>query len=147
MNRWHWTDLLLTLILALVFGVLYWAWGFVWDAMAFSNTLAPGLRDLFYGFWLSAAIVAAAILRRPGAATVTQTLAAVVEMALNSQWSAYLLVAALAQGGLIELLFAFTRYKRGRSLLVFTAQGELVVGARHTGGEATMLDHAQPSAV
>jgi energy-coupling factor transport system substrate-specific component len=95
--------------------------------MAFSNTLVPGLRDLFYGFWLSAGIVAATLLRRPGAAIITQMLAVAVEMALNSQWSAYLLVAALAQGGLVELTFALTRYKRYdvRALMVAGAAAGL----------------------
>lgn len=129
MNRWRRSNLLLTLLLGLAFGVLYLAWSVVWDAFAFANTLMPGLRDLFYGFWLSAAIVGATVTRRPGAAIAIQTLAALIEMALGGQWSPLLLVAALVQGGLAELVFALARYKRYDLRALMAAGAAAAVGS------------------
>jgi len=40
-----------------------------------ANVILPGLRDLVYGFWFLAAVVAAYIVRKPGAALAAETLA------------------------------------------------------------------------
>ena len=112
LSRWKTVDVILTANLAVVFGLLFLGWTFVWGAAAFFNTLLPGLRDLSYGFWFIAAIVGPYIIRRPGAAIAAETLAALAELLAGGEWGLTLLISGLVQGGMAEVVFALTGYKR-----------------------------------
>lgn len=112
MSRWRAADLALTLVTGVIFGLLYLAWGVVWNAFAFANTIAPGLQNLFYGFWLIAAIFAPATIRRPAAALIAHPLAVLVEMLVGGDLSSVLLLGGLAQALAAELTFALAGDKR-----------------------------------
>jgi len=72
----------------------------------------PGLRDLFYGFWFIASIVAAYIIRKPGAALAAETLAALAEFLAGGEWGLTILISGLVQGAMAELVFAAVRHER-----------------------------------
>jgi len=129
LSDWKTVDVILTANLAVVFGLLFLGWAFVWDAVAFLNTLLPGLRDLFYGFWFIAAIVAPYIVRRPGAALAAETLAALAELLAGGEWGLTLLISGLVQGGLAEVVFAGTGYKRYDLLTLMIAGAAAGVGS------------------
>jgi energy-coupling factor transport system permease protein len=113
----HWTtwDSILAAVIAGVAGVLFWAWGLGWELLDFIKTAIPGygyaLRDLFYGFWFLAAVLVPYILRRPGAATAAEVVAAIISALLGSQWGLTVLLSGLVQGGLAEVIFASRGYR------------------------------------
>jgi energy-coupling factor transport system substrate-specific component len=111
-ERWRTLDVILTANLALVFGLLFLGWGLVWEAARPLEALLPGLRDIAYGFWFLAAIVVPYIVRKPGAALAAESLAALAEFLAGGEWGLTLLISGLVQGGLAEIVFAATGYKR-----------------------------------
>jgi len=111
-ERWRTLDVILTANLALVFGLLFLGWGLVWEAARPLEALLPGLRDIAYGFWFLAAIVVPYIVRKPGAALAAESLAALAEFLAGGEWGLTLLISGLVQGGMAELVFAATGYRR-----------------------------------
>ncbi|GAB2607042.1 ECF transporter S component [Pseudactinotalea suaedae] len=105
---------MLTVVLGVTFGFLYWALVQAWTAL---SVLAGPFGDLtqhvLLGGWLLVAPVAVAITRRPGSGVVAEVMASIVEVVfLGSPVGPMLLIAALLQGVGSELPFALTRYRR-----------------------------------
>src|SRR5690349_21635798 len=73
-KRWRTVDVVIASVLAVAFGVVFWAWGLLYEGPANAIPL-PG-RALLYGVWLVPAVLAGLIIRKPGAAAYTETLAA-----------------------------------------------------------------------
>ncbi|WP_156225361.1 ECF transporter S component [Pseudactinotalea suaedae] len=112
--RWKTRDVMLTVVLGVTFGFLYWALVQAWTAL---SVLAGPFGDLtqhvLLGGWLLVAPVAVAITRRPGSGVVAEVMASIVEVVfLGSPVGPMLLIAALLQGVGSELPFALTRYRR-----------------------------------
>jgi energy-coupling factor transport system substrate-specific component len=107
-TRWRTRDILVVAVIAVAFGVFFWAFGFVWTALGF---LGPA-QNVLYGFWLLPALVAPLIVRKPGAALFAELVAASLSAFLGSQWAVDTLVSGLVQGLAAELVFAALRYRR-----------------------------------
>jgi energy-coupling factor transport system substrate-specific component len=107
-GRWRTRDILVVAVIAVAFGVFFWAFGFAWSALGF---LGPAV-NLLYGLWLLPALVAPLIVRRPGAALFAELVAASLSAFLGSQWAVDTLVSGLVQGAAAELVFAALRYRR-----------------------------------
>ncbi|MDQ7247112.1 ECF transporter S component [Dongia sedimenti] len=119
-HAWTLREILIAAVLGAVFAVLYLGWVQVWlVAQAAFGTVT---MDVVMGFWFIASIVAAAIIRKPGAAIVTEVLAAAIEILLGSPAGIMLLVAAAIQGAGAEAVFAATRW-RNYSLPVLMLAG------------------------
>ncbi len=112
LEGWKTLDVILTANLALVFGLLFLGWGFVWKFAKPLNTVLPGTRDLVYGFWFIAGVLAPYIVRKPGAAIAAETLAALAEFLAGGEWGLTLLISGLVQGGMAEIVFAATGYRK-----------------------------------
>ncbi len=126
LRRWKTRDAILAANLALVFGLLFLGWTMIWDLAKPLNALIPGVRDSVYGFWFLAGLVAPYIIRKPGAAVVAETLAALAEWLAGSQWGFTLLISGLIQGGMAEIIFAaygYRRYKLDTLMLAGAAAG------------------------
>ncbi|HEY8199082.1 MAG TPA: ECF transporter S component [Candidatus Limnocylindrales bacterium] len=106
--RWQTRDILVVAVIAVAFGVFFWAFGLVWAGLA---VLGPA-QSVLYAGWLLPAIVAPLLVRKPGAAVFAELVAAFVSMFLGSQWAVDTLVSGLLQGAAAELVFAATRYRR-----------------------------------
>ena len=106
--RWQTRDILVVAVVAVAFGVFFWAFGLVWSGLA---VLGPA-QSVLYAGWLLPAIVAPLLVRKPGAAVFAELVAAFVSMFLGSQWAVDTLLSGLLQGGAAELVFAATRYRR-----------------------------------
>jgi energy-coupling factor transport system permease protein len=105
---WRTREVVVTAVLGVAFGVVFWAWGnVVWPALAF---LGP-FQNLLYGPWLVPAVLAPLIIRRPGSGVFAEVVAASVSAVLGSQWGVIVLVYGLAQGLAGELPFLATRYR------------------------------------
>lgn len=118
--RWTLREILILAVLGAVFGVLYLGWVQIWlIAQAIFGAVT---MDVVMGFWFIVSIIAAAIIRKPGAALASEMLAAVTEILLGSPAGLLLLLAAFVQGAGAEAVFAATRW-RNYSLPVLMAAG------------------------
>jgi len=112
LEGWRTLEVIVVANLALVFGLLFLGWAMLWHVAKPLESILPGLRDILYGFWFIAGVLGAYIIRKPGAALAAETLAAAAEFLAGSEWGLTVLISGLIQGGMSELVFAATGYKR-----------------------------------
>lgn len=112
-NRWRVVNIVTAAVLGAVMGVIFLLWNQVgYAGFTALDALTPGVGGIVSGVWLMGGPLGALVIRKPGAAIFVETLAAVVSMALGSQWGAEALIAGLIQGAGAELAFALFRYRR-----------------------------------
>ena len=102
-------------ILGVLFAVVYMA--VFYGGTAISVALTPlGLSafgfELIYGVWFMAATIAAYIIRKPGAALITEVLASAIELLMGNSGGATVVLTGLIQGVGCELGFAVFRYRK-----------------------------------
>jgi energy-coupling factor transport system permease protein len=109
--RWRTIDIVIASIIAVAFGVIFWAWNLLWGATQGAFTFFPPAQTLLYGVWLMPAVLSGLIIRKPGASLYTETLAALISALLGDQWGATVIPQGLVQGLGAELAFAALRYR------------------------------------
>src|SRR5688572_24325058 len=97
-TRWRTVDIVITAVLGVAFGVVFWAWGLIWNATGAAFAAFPPAQAVMYGVWLLPAVVAPLIVRKAGAGLFAEFLAAVVSALLGSAWGAQVPVYGLLQG-------------------------------------------------
>jgi energy-coupling factor transport system permease protein len=112
------TDILVTIIIALIFGLVYKLWGPLYGVV---STFGLHLEQLIYGMWFIAATVAFLIIRKPGVALLAEVAAAHGEFIFGGEWGVATLIFGLAQGLAAELVFAAFGYKRYNVFVVSLA--------------------------
>jgi len=118
-RAWTLREILIVAVLGAVFGVLYLAWVQVWlIAQAIFGAVT---MDVVMGFWFIVSIIAAAIIRKPGAALLSEFLAALIQVLLGSPAGLMLLVSGLVQGAGAEAVFAATRWRNYRLPVLMAA--------------------------
>ena len=122
-------EIVLIVVLAVVFGFLYWVFVQAWNGLAIAMGPAGDLaQHLVFGSWLLVAPIALAILRRPGVGILAEMLAGIIEVVfLGNPVGPLLVLSAALQGIGSELPFALTRYRR-YGWGVFAASGALGAG-------------------
>lgn len=118
-DSWTLREILVVAALGAVFGILYLAWVQVW--LIGQAILGPITMDVMMGFWFIVSIIAAAIIRKPGAALLSEVLAAMVEVMLGSPAGLLLIVAGIVQGAGAEAVFAATRWRDYRLPVLMAA--------------------------
>ena len=108
-NRWRTIDIVIASIVAVAFGVIFWAWNLLWNGPADAIPL-PG-RAVLYGMWLVPAVLGALIVRKPGAAFYTLTIASLVSVAIGTSWGWTLVVQGPLEALGAELIFAAFAYR------------------------------------
>jgi energy-coupling factor transport system substrate-specific component len=103
--RWRTVDIVVTAVLGVAFGVVFWAWNLL-AALA-----VPPVSGLLNGVYLMPGVVAGLLVRRPGAAVFASTLAAAVSILLGSPYGGIIVIYGLVQGIGGELGFLLTRYR------------------------------------
>ncbi|WP_419151671.1 ECF transporter S component [Aeribacillus alveayuensis] len=103
------TDILVTIVISIVFGIVYKLWGPLYYAV---KPLGLHIDQLIYGMWFIAATVAFLIIRKPGIALLAETAAASAEFITGSEWGLEVLLYGLIQGLFAEMVFAIFRYKK-----------------------------------
>ena len=109
--RWRTIDIVIASVIAVAFGVIFWAWNIVWGATEGAFAFFPPAQTLLYGVWLIPAVLAGLIIRKPGAALFTETVAAVISALLGAKWGATVIPQGLVQGLGAELAFAALFYR------------------------------------
>lgn len=117
---WTLRETLIVAVLGAAFGVLYLGWVQVW--LVLQAVFGAVTMDVVMGFWFIVSIIAAAIIRKPGVALVSEVMAAAVQVLLGSPAGLLLLLTGLVQGAGAEAVFAATRWRR-YSLGVLMAAG------------------------
>lgn len=110
MNSWKLKEIVVMSVLSVVFAIVYLA--FLPVGKILVGFFGPIGYDLIFGIWFIVSIIAAYIIRKPGAAFLSETIAAAVEVLLGNAVGPMLLVSGMIQGLGAESAFAMTRYKR-----------------------------------
>ncbi|QDY10110.1 hypothetical protein FJK98_25580 [Micromonospora sp. HM134] len=113
-NRWRTIDIVVAAVIAVAFGVIFWAWGLVWKAADPAFAAAPASQAVMYGVWLVPAVLGGLVIRKPGAALFCEAVAATVSALLGAEWGGVTIVQGLIQGLGAELAFAAFRYRAYR---------------------------------
>ncbi|GFZ81340.1 ABC transporter permease [Paenibacillus marchantiophytorum] len=103
------TDILITIVIAAVFGVIYRIWGPVYDML---KPIGLHADQLGYGMWFMAATFAFLVIRKPGVALLAELAAATIEALFGGSWGPATLVYGILQGLGAELIFALFLYRR-----------------------------------
>ena len=111
-SRWRTVDIVVTAVLGVAFGVVFWAWNLLWAAVGTAFTAFPPGQAFMYGVWLIPAVLAPLIIRKPGAGLFAELIAATVSALLGSAWGASTIVYGLLQGLAGEAGYAAFRYRR-----------------------------------
>ena len=109
-TRWRTVDIVVAAVLGVAFGVVFWAWNLLGAILV--PGLFPPLAAILNGVFLMPGVVAALMIRKPGAAVFASTLAAAVSLLLGSPFGGIILIYGFVQGLGAELGFALTRYRR-----------------------------------
>ncbi|MED4903005.1 ECF transporter S component [Parageobacillus thermoglucosidasius] len=108
-------DILTTIVISVVFGIIYKIWGPLYYAV---KPFGFHLDQLIYGMWFIAASVAYLLIRKPGVALLAEIAASSGEFIMGSEWGLEVLLYGVVQGLLAEAVFAAFRYKRFDAFVV-----------------------------
>lgn len=126
---WRTVDIVVAAVIAVAFGVIFWAWGaFVWTATDPIFLAVPPAQYILSGVWLMPAVLGGLVIRKPGAALFVELVAAAVSAYLGSQWGLDTLVSGALQGAGAELIFAFTLYRNWSLPIAMLAGAAAAVG-------------------
>lgn len=112
-TAWRGVDLITAAMLAVAFGVVFWAFDtFIYPGVSAVTTGFPPAGELALGVWLIPAVVGGLIVRRPGAALFTELIAANIELFLGNQWGVAVLLSGALQGLGVEIVLAVLLWRR-----------------------------------
>ncbi|WP_175989397.1 ECF transporter S component [Bacillus sp. Marseille-Q1617] len=126
MTKLRLTDILVTVVISIGFGVIYKIWGPLY------NMIKPfGLHadQLIYGMWFMAATVAFLIIRKPGVALLAEIAASSGEFLMGSEWGLEVLLFGIIQGLFAEAVFFVTGYKRNSLMIISLAAVMSAIGS------------------
>lgn len=112
--RWRTVDVVVASAIAVAFGVVFWAWGNLWNTTSAAFTAFPPAQGLMYGVWLMPAVLGALVIRKRGAAIYTELVAAIVSALLGTSWGLSVVAYGLVEGAAAEIVFAFALYRSWR---------------------------------
>jgi energy-coupling factor transport system substrate-specific component len=112
--RWRVVDIVTASVLGVALGLVFILWNTAGSPIRdLVGAVVPGLSALLAGVWLIPAVLGALIIRKPGAALYTETLAATVSVLIvPNEWGWWTIEAGLVQGLGAEIVFALFLYKR-----------------------------------
>ncbi|WP_284140815.1 MULTISPECIES: ECF transporter S component [unclassified Virgibacillus] len=109
MRNWRFKEVVVMAALSVVFAVIYLAFFPLGKLLV--GLFGPIGYDLIFGIWFIVSIIAAYIIRKPGAAFLSETIAAMVEVLIGNATGPMLIIAGMVQGIGAEAVFAATRWK------------------------------------
>lgn len=120
MFKWNLREIVVMSALAVVFAIVYLL--FLQIGNVFVGLIGPIGYEPIFGIWFIVSIIAAYIIRKPGAAFLAETIAAFIEVLIGNVNGPRVILAGMIQGLGAELVFAATGWKR-YSLWVLMAAG------------------------
>ena len=113
-TSWRTVDIVVASSIAAAFGVIFWAWGQLWNTAQPAFTGFPPAQGFMYGVWLLPGVLGALIIRKPGAAIYTELVASIISAFLGTAWGLQVVLYGLVEGAAPELVFAFLLYRSWR---------------------------------
>lgn len=108
-GTWRVVDIVVASVLGVAGGLLFAVWDLGWHAI--SRALPPPASAILVGVWLLPGVLGGLILRRPGAATYTELVAATVEALAGNQWGFSSVWYGLVEGLGAEAVLALLLYR------------------------------------
>lgn len=108
-RTWRTLDIVVVAVIAAAFGVFMAGFNVVYQA---AGGAAGSPLNVLYGIWLLPAVIAPAIVRKPGAALFAELVAASLSVLVVNQWGPDAILSGFLQGLGAELAFALFRYRR-----------------------------------
>ncbi|SDB84492.1 energy-coupling factor transport system substrate-specific component [Pelagirhabdus alkalitolerans] len=109
MSKWTLKEVIVMAALSVVFGVIYLA--FIPIGGILVGFMGPIGYEPIFGIWFIVSIIAAYIFQKPGAAFISETIAATIEVMLGNALGPLIIVVGIIQGIGAEAVFAATRWK------------------------------------
>lgn len=110
LKSWKLKEVVLLSVFAVVFAVVYLL--FVHVGNIWSGIIGPIAYEWIFGIWFIVSIICAYIIRKPGAAFFSETMAATIEVMIGNAVGPRLILSGIVQGLGAEAAFAATGYKR-----------------------------------
>jgi energy-coupling factor transport system substrate-specific component len=110
MNNWRLKEVIVMAALSVVFGVVYLAFLPVGGVLV--GFMGPIGYEPIFGIWFIVSIITAYIIRKPGAAFVSETIAATIEVMLGNGLGPIIILVGMIQGIGAEAVFAATKWKK-----------------------------------
>lgn len=110
LKSWKLKEVVLMSVFAVVFAVVYLL--FVQVGNIWAGVIGPIAYEWIFGIWFIVSIISAYIIRKPGAALLSETMAAMIEVMIGNAVGPRLILTGLVQGLGAEAAFATTGYKR-----------------------------------
>ena len=109
LKSWKLKEVVLMSLFSVVFGIVYLLFLHVGNIWA--GFIGPIAYEWIFGIWFIVSIICMYIIRKPGAAVISETIAAAIEVLLGNAVGPRLILAGVVQGLGAEAAFAATRYK------------------------------------
>lgn len=103
------TDILVTIVISVVFGVIYRIWDPMYDIV---KPIGLHAEQTVYGMWFIAATFAFLLIRKPGVAILAEVAASAVSAFFGASWGIATLVYGFTQGLGAELFFLLFLYRK-----------------------------------
>ncbi|WP_018883015.1 ECF transporter S component [Paenibacillus massiliensis] len=125
MASWKLRDIIVLSSLSVVFAVVYLL--FLQVGNVLTGFMGPMGYEVIFGIWFIVSIITAYIIRRPGVALLSETIAGIVEVLIGNTVGPILIVSAIIQGLGAEVVFAAFRYRRyNLAVLMLAGMGAAV---------------------
>lgn len=109
LDSWKLKEIVLMSLFGVVFGIVYLL--FVHLGNIWAGLIGPIAYEWMFGIWFIVSIICMHIIRKPGAAFIPETMAAIIEVMLGNAVGPRLILSGVIQGLGAEAAFALTRYK------------------------------------
>lgn len=110
LKSWKLKEVVLMSLFSVVFGIIYLL--FLHAGNIWAGFIGPIAYEWIFGIWFIVSIICMYIIRKPGAAVISETIAAAVEVLLGNAVGPRLILAGVIQGLGAEAAFAATGYKK-----------------------------------
>lgn len=110
LKSWKLKEVVLMSLLAVVFGIVYLL--FLHAGNIWAGFIGPIAYEWIFGIWFIVSVICMYIIRKPGAAVISETIASAIEVLLGNAVGPRLILSGVIQGLGAEAVFAVTRYKR-----------------------------------
>lgn len=119
LKSWKLKEVVLLSVLAVVFAVVYLL--FVHVGNIWAGFIGPIAYEWMFGIWFIISIICMYIIRKPGAAVLSETVAAAIEVMIGNAVGPRLTLSGLIQSLGAEAAFAVTGYKRFNTWVLILA--------------------------
>lgn len=123
-KKWNLREIVLMSILGVVFAVVYLLFYMFGKSLKVFLTpfgLGPFGYEFIFGIWFIVSIITAYIIRKPGAALISEFIAGIVQVLIGSPAGPKLIIGALIQGLGAETVFLATGYKKFQTWVLVLA--------------------------